>query len=258
VRALIGDCVYLLKTYQQLDYENRERVRNPCITGSWPAFGQAMRPAVSSRRPPSSSASGELGEASSAAGEFGLRQNLCWSSTSQQRALRSQLALVQRLCHTHSMGEVSIEGRDESTSKAGPTMPERGFLGLLRRAALIAALAGAAGSLGLTLRAGRRQNSRILLLLFTIWALSPFIALVAASLVSKRWSILTRATLYCVTLILTLGSLAVYGDVAFGYTTAKAGFVFLVVPLASWLLIAIVVPIAALISSRLSGRGDGA
>ena len=53
-------------------------------------------------------------------------------------------------------------------------------------------------------------------------------------------------------LVLTLGSLAIYGEVAFGYATAKVGFVFLVVPLASWLLIAIVVPIAASISSRVS------
>jgi hypothetical protein len=117
-------------------------------------------------------------------------------------------------------------------------------------------LAGAAGSLGLMFRAGRRQNSKILLLLFAIWVLSPFIALVGANMVSKRWPILTRAALYSVMLVLTLGSLAIYREVAFGYTTAKVGFVFLVVPLASWLLIAIVVPIAALISSRVSRRGD--
>jgi hypothetical protein len=166
---------------------------------------------------------------------------------------------AQGLCHTHSMGEINEDrGRGEITSKASRAGPERGFLGLLRRAAVIAVLAGAAGSLGLMFRAGRRQNSRILLVLFAIWVLSPFIALVRANVVSKRWSNLTRATLYSVMLVLTLGSLAIYGDVAFGYATAKVGFVFLVVPLASWMLIAIVVPMAALISSRVSRRGDGA
>ena len=153
---------------------------------------------------------------------------------------------------------MSINGRGESTSEVSRGRPERGFLGLLRAAALIAVLAGAAGSLGLMFRAGRRQNSKILLILFAIWVLSPFIALVGANVVSKRWPILTRAALYSVMLVLTLCSLAIYGEVAFGYATAKVGFVFLVVPLMSWLLIAIVVPIAALMSSRLSRRGHGA
>jgi len=79
------------------------------------------------------------------------------------------------------------------------------------------------------------------------------VALVLAHVVSKRWSVLNRATLYCVMLLLTLASLAFYGDVAFGHAAVKVGFAFLVFPLASWLLIAIAVAIAALISRRLSG-----
>jgi len=114
-------------------------------------------------------------------------------------------------------------------------------VGLLRAAALIGLLVGAAGSLGLMLHAGRRQNSRILVLLFAIWVLSPFIALAGANVVSRRWTVPVRATLYSVMLVLALASLAIYGVVAFGYATAKVGFVFLVVPLASWLLIAFVV-----------------
>jgi hypothetical protein len=154
------------------------------------------------------------------------------------------------------MGEINEHrGYGEVTPEARLT-PEPGFLALTRRVALIVVLAGAPGSLGLMFRAGRRQNSKILLLLFAIWVLSPFIALVGANVISKRWPILTRAALYSVMLVLTLGSLAIYGEVAFGYATAKVGFVFLVVPLASWLMIAIVVPIAALISSRVSRRGE--
>jgi hypothetical protein len=108
------------------------------------------------------------------------------------------------------------------------------------------------------LHAGHRNPSRLLLVLFALWVLSPFIALVLANMVSKRWSVLTRATLYTVMLVLTVGSLAIYGDVALGPPRTKAAFVFVVVPPASWLLIAIVVPIAALISGRPSRRGDGA
>ncbi len=136
--------------------------------------------------------------------------------------------------------------------------PEGRFLGRLRAAALIAVLAGAGGSAGLMLRAGRRNDSRILMVLMAIWVLSPFMAIAWANLVSKRWPVLTRVTLYSVTLVLTLASLAVYGVDALRPPRAQAAFVFVVVPPASWLLIAIVVPIAALISGRLSRRSDGA
>jgi hypothetical protein len=153
---------------------------------------------------------------------------------------------------------MSINGRGEMTSSVSRGRPEGGFLGLLRGAALIAVLAGAVGSFGLMLHAGRRQRSLILIGLFTVWELSPFLGLVCAHVVSKHWSVLTRATLYGVMLFLTLGSLAIYGDVALGPPRPKPAFVFLVVPLASWLLIAVVLPIAALISGRLSRRSDGA
>jgi hypothetical protein len=144
----------------------------------------------------------------------------------------------------------------ETTSTVSRGRPEGGFLGGLRVAALIAVLAGAGGSFGLMLRAGQR-TPRFLLVLFAIWVLSPFMALVVANVVSKRWSVLTRATLYSVMLVVTLGSLAIYGDDALGHRRAQAAFVYVVVPPASWLLIAIVVPIAAFISRRLSRRGNG-
>ena len=108
---------------------------------------------------------------------------------------------------------MSFNGPGESTSRTSPGRPDGGFLGLLRAVALIAVVAGALGSVGLMLWVGHRNPSRVLLVLFAIWDLSPFIALVLADIVSKRWSVLTRATLYGVMLILTLGSLAFYGDV---------------------------------------------
>jgi hypothetical protein len=153
---------------------------------------------------------------------------------------------------------MSINGRGEMTSKVSRERPEGGFLGLLRGAALIAVLAGAGGLFGLMLRAGRRSDSRFLLALFAIWVLSPFVALVLANVVSKGWSVLTRSTLHTVMLVLSLGSWAIYGVDALRPPRAKAAFVFVVVPLASWLLIATLVPIAALISGRQSRRGGGA
>ena len=142
------------------------------------------------------------------------------------------------------------------TSSASRVSPEAGFLRVLRGAALIALLAGAGGSLDLMLYAGRHNPSILLVLLFAGWVLSPFVAAVLASVVSKRWSVPTRVALNVVMLVITLGSLAIYWNAAFGHPRAKIGFIFLVVPLGSWLLIAIVVT-TAFISGRLSRRGEG-
>src|SRR6266700_2562256 len=104
--------------------------------------------------------------------------------------------------------QMSINGPSEISAKASRGRPDGGFLGLLHTVALTAVVAGAGGSVGLMLRVGHRNPSRILLVLFVIWVLSPFIALILADILAKRWSVLTRATLYGVMLILTLGSLA--------------------------------------------------
>ena len=145
----------------------------------------------------------------------------------------------------------------ERTAKANRGRPEGGFLRLLHAVAFTTVVVGAIGSTGLMIWVGHRNPSRLLLALFVIWDLSPFIGLLLADMVSQRWSVVTRATLYGVMLILTLGSLALYADVVLRPRPQPA-FRFLVVPLGSWLLMTIVVPIAALISGRLSRRGAGA
>lgn len=123
--------------------------------------------------------------------------------------------------------------------------------------ALIAVVAGAVGSVSLMLRADQR-TPRFLLVLFLIWVLSPFVALAWANVVSKRWTVLTRAALYCVTLVITLGSLAFYGELVLPPPGSPRAFVFVAVPPVSWLLMTIVVSMAALISRRLSHRRAGA
>ncbi len=135
----------------------------------------------------------------------------------------------------------------------GRKQPEGVLLIIVRTAALTAVLVGAVGSIILLLRAGR-NTPRFLLVLFVIWILSPFVALGWANLVAKRWSFLTRATLYCVTLVITLGSLAVYAGRVSPPKGSSRGFVFVIVAPASWLILAIAVPIAALISRRRSRR----
>jgi hypothetical protein len=150
---------------------------------------------------------------------------------------------------------MSINRSDEMTSTVGQEKPEAGYLSALRAVALIVLLVGAVGSVGLVLHAGWRKHSpRLLLALFAMWVLSPFVALGFANIASKGWSVIMRTTLYSVMLVLTLCSLAIYGYVALGPLGAKTVPVFVIVPPASWLLITIVVSIAALISGRLSRR----
>jgi len=120
-------------------------------------------------------------------------------------------------------------------------------LNILRVAALLAVLVGAVGSLGLMFNAGRNQKSVILMALFTIWVLSPFVGIFVADKFSNRWTALTRVSFYCLILVLTIVSLAAYSG-AFSSPETKNAFMFLVVPFVSWLFIAAIILIAELIS----------
>src|SRR5436309_4919648 len=133
---------------------------------------------------------------------------------------------------------MSINGRDELILNVG----------LLHTAAVIALWAGAAGSVGLMLYAGHRVGApRLLLGLFAMWVVSPFVMLAVGYVMSKRWSVLTRATLYGVTPVVAVASLAIYGAAAFGAPRPKTA-VFVIVAPASWLLTAILIATAAFLS----------
>jgi phosphate/sulfate permease len=114
-------------------------------------------------------------------------------------------------------------------------------LRLLRPAALTAALIGAVGSVGLVLRAGR-TTPRLVLVLMVIWVLAPFAALAWANIVAKR--------LYWLTLVVALGSLASYGSVIVPPAGSPRGFMFVIVPGLSWLLIVIAVVVLYFYRSR--------
>jgi hypothetical protein len=124
----------------------------------------------------------------------------------------------------------------------------------LRTVALLAVMAGAVSSVGLMLRVGYRNPSRLLIALFLVWDLSPFVVLVLADMFSKRWPAITRTTLHAVMIVIALGSVALYGDVVLRPRPQPAAM-FLIVPVASGLLILVVLPIAALISRRRSPSG---
>lgn len=137
---------------------------------------------------------------------------------------------------------------------ANQSGPDGRLLDLLRAVALMTVGAGAVGSLGLMFRADQR-TPHFLLVLFVFWVSSPFVALAWANAVSQRWPVLTRAALYGVTILITLGSLAFYGKLLLPPPGSPRAFVFVAVPPASCLLMTSVVSIAAVIARRRSHRG---
>jgi hypothetical protein len=91
------------------------------------------------------------------------------------------------------------------------------------------------------LRVGYRNDAAIptlLLVLFTGWVASPFLAMLAADRVSSRWAAPARKTLHRLMLLIPLASLAIYGYLAVSPPRPKPAAPFLLVPLGSWLLVA--------------------
>jgi hypothetical protein len=114
---------------------------------------------------------------------------------------------------------------------------------------LIVLLTGAAGSLYFMFNAGHNQKSILLIVLFTGWVLSPFVALIIADMISMRWLINNRATLYFLVIFITVLSLISYSG-ALNLPGTKPAFKFLIIPLLSWLFIVIVVSILYSLSKR--------
>jgi hypothetical protein len=119
-----------------------------------------------------------------------------------------------------------------------------------RALAMLAIVVGGAGSLALMLRAGSRNPSLLLIAVFAVWVLAPFVGLGIAQKRSERWPDLARGMLYAAILIIAAGSLIIYYNVLM-HPPRKAAFPFLVVPLASWIVMAVVIGVV----SRLSRRG---
>ena len=89
------------------------------------------------------------------------------------------------------------------TTLHSPLVCKLGTMPVLRRPVLPAVLAGAAASVAFMLFA-RRNPSRLLVLLFAAWVLSPFVAAILALAKSERWSTIPRATLYVAMLVIAL------------------------------------------------------
>ena len=124
---------------------------------------------------------------------------------------------------------------------------------LLQATGVTAILAGAAGSVVLLFRASHRRPP-LLMAIFVIWVLAPFLGLLLADARSKHWPVRVRTTLYIMMLVTALASLTVYADDALHPRRAQAAFVYVAMPPASCLLSAAALAIAALRRHTRSAR----
>ena len=124
----------------------------------------------------------------------------------------------------------------------------------VRVAALIALLAGAAGSVAFMLRAGQKTPP-LLLVTMIAWVLAPLVALAWATAMSARWSAPIRWTLCALSIALSITSVLIYGEIVEVTPQGSANAArFVMTPAVSWLLILIAVATAAIVSRSRSRR----
>lgn len=122
----------------------------------------------------------------------------------------------------------------------------------LRRLSLAFLLIGLLGSLGFMFYTGRRNESVVLMTLFFGWVSSPYVGLLIANRMAKRWSSLTRNTIYVLTFVVTSMSLVVYSGIL-SPADMKPAAVFLLTPLASWIIGPIAIWLSVIRSRRVPG-----
>src|SRR5258708_8710510 len=121
---------------------------------------------------------------------------------------------------------------------------------LVAPAGTIAILVGVVGSVALFLRASQRKGPPpLLIVLFVVWLLSPYVLLVAARLFAKRWPPRSRSWIHLAAVVVAALSLVAYRAAALRPSEpTTAGFV-LLAPVC-WLITAIAVAIAAVSARR--------
>jgi hypothetical protein len=114
----------------------------------------------------------------------------------------------------------------------------------MRKSALITAITGGLLSVLLMVHAGRYSMPPLLIVLIGMWVLLPYDALMVGNILSPRWSERTRVTLYRLTFVIALVSVAIYASAAFGPPRPKPAFFFVIVPPLSLLLIGVALFVA--------------
>ncbi len=102
----------------------------------------------------------------------------------------------------------------------------------MRNTSLAVLLAGAVAAVAFVLRASKQANSKLLIVLFVGWVLSPHLALLPAYALLKRWPEKARVTLYSLAVGLAVATTGIYSFDALN-PPAKEAPVFLMTPLGS-------------------------
>ena len=125
----------------------------------------------------------------------------------------------------------------------------------LRSMALVAAVIGACASIGF-LRHASQHPPPFLAFLFVIWVAAPFALLALANSLSQHWPAAVRRTLYWVTLVITVASVAIYFDDNIAHRTTHPGAVWVAVPPASVLLTVVLLGVAGISTKKKSISDD--
>ena len=104
-------------------------------------------------------------------------------------------------------------------------------------------IVAAAASVLLMLRAGRHNPSILLMLMFVVWVSAPFAALGLAGRFARGWSEQSWVLFRRAAVVVAVGSTLIYGYDAVKPLSSKAAFIYLVVPVVSWIVLALVAAI---------------
>ena len=118
----------------------------------------------------------------------------------------------------------------------------------LRSAGLGALWAGAVATIVLMLYAGGPNRPLVLVPLFAVWDISPYVMLWFLHRLSARWAPTPRTVLYYVMIAVTIGSVGYYLYDLAHPRPAQAAFPYVIVPPVSWLFVGTVLGIAGFVA----------
>lgn len=131
--------------------------------------------------------------------------------------------------------------------------PQSRFPSYIPALARAATIVSAIVSLGCMFWVGQHNRSIVLVTLFAVWVLSPFIGLLWARRFAYWYQYAAQAMIYGLVFLVSIGSAIFYAIAAFGPHWRYPALPFLAAPLASWLLIGMVLLVVKL---SFGGRFD--
>ena len=109
---------------------------------------------------------------------------------------------------------------------------------------MLVLVASAVGALMSMFTVGHRQRSVVLMAMFTVWVLSPFVALWLINGKARRWDPPAGSGLEYATVLISLAALGRYVWVLIRPVEHQPASTFMIVPFASWVAIAVAAGVA--------------